>query len=353
MEWTTPSHSKGAIDRAGKALISPTSTDAERIAALNVVNNWRTAHNFPLNTFQVTLRKRAAAIDPSRLVAQRIKRMSSIEAKLARFSNMRMTQMQDLGGCRSILNSVKNVQQLVQSYKDSAIKHKLDALDDYIVNPKASGYRGVHMIYRYFSDRSGPDIYNGFFVEMQIRTRLQHTWATAVETVGTFLQQALKSSMGEKDWLRFFSLMGSAFAIKERCNAMVPNTPDNPEYLYREIIDLESRLSIRSTLAMYQQAIQVAKDGTKKGEHYYLLTLEPSQGKMTVKGFQRNLLAEASAQYLREEERVATQPGAEAVLVSVDSISSLERAYPNYFLDTTVFLQELDKLISTKYAWIK
>ena len=39
--------------------------------------------------------------------------------------------------------------------------------------------------------------------------------ATAVETVSTLRQQALKSSLGDPDWLRFFTLMGTAIAIRE------------------------------------------------------------------------------------------------------------------------------------------
>ncbi len=43
-------------------------------------------------------------------------------------------------------------------------------------------------------------------IELQLRTRLQHEWATAVETMGTFLQSSLKSSQGPEEWLDFFSL---------------------------------------------------------------------------------------------------------------------------------------------------
>jgi|GEM_PF-6315304 len=40
---------------------------------------------------------------------------------------------------------------------------------------------------------------------------------------------------------------------------------------------------------------------------------------------------------------MAKSPGAEAVLVSVTSLSSLRYAYPNYFLDTKRFLDSLDE----------
>jgi len=60
-------------------------------------------------------------------------------------------------------------------------------------------------------------------VELQIRTKLQHLWATAVETMGTFLGQALKSRQGSQDWLDFFTLISSAFSFIE-------GTPQIPRY---------------------------------------------------------------------------------------------------------------------------
>ena len=50
---------------------------------------------------------------------------------------------------------------------------------DYIENPKSSGYRSIHYIYKYSSNIQD---YDGLKIELQIRTRLQHSWAMAVET---------------------------------------------------------------------------------------------------------------------------------------------------------------------------
>ena len=124
---------------------------------------------------------------------------------MRRFDRMNLARMQDLGGCRAVVNSVEKVRALVGLYEKSPIKHKLVGQDDYIAHPQASGYRGIHLVYRYYSDRS--PTYNGLQIKLQLRSPLQHAWATAVETVVTFLRQALKASQGHADWLRFFSLM--------------------------------------------------------------------------------------------------------------------------------------------------
>jgi DNA-binding CsgD family transcriptional regulator len=63
-----------------------------------------------------------------------------------------------------------------ETYKQSDLKHKLLPIDDYIIKPRSSGYRGVHLIYSYFSDKN--ETYNGLKVELQFRSPLQHAWAT-------------------------------------------------------------------------------------------------------------------------------------------------------------------------------
>lgn len=215
-----PQHSKNKVDAAGQALITLDPWNDGYDNALVVINNWRSSHSFPLNTFHVGLRRRVDRVDPGAVTSERIKRLSSIDQKLRRFKT-RLSQMQDIGGCRATVDSVDHVARLVRSYEQSDLRHHLDHRDDYIAKPQRSGYRGMHLIYRYISDRK--DTYNGLKVEVQIRSLLQHAWATAVETVGTFTRQALKSSQGEDDWLRFFSLVGSAFAMRE-ATPLVPGT---------------------------------------------------------------------------------------------------------------------------------
>jgi ppGpp synthetase/RelA/SpoT-type nucleotidyltranferase len=343
MEWAKPSDSKGKIDRAGKALLDQSLSNYESYEALETINHYRAVHYYPLNTFKVTLRRKAESIDPDRLVAQRIKRLSSIHAKLERFPTIRLSQMQDIGGCRAIVGTTTHVRRLMRLYQDSDLKHVLDDVDDYIDLPKPSGYRSVHLIYKYFSDKQAPSIYNGLFIEVQMRSRLQHAWATAVETVGTFLSQALKSSQGEEDWLRFFALMGSALAIRERSSALVPNTPSKPAELVKELRSLAKELNVQNALRMYGQALNVGREGAGKGNHFFLLRLEPQRGLMNIEGFPRKQLEKASARYLEVERQIEGINGAEAVLVSVDSLAALERAYPNYFLDTDVFLTALQQ----------
>jgi hypothetical protein len=194
--------SRTRVDKAGTAYVNPATSPEKRELALAVINNWRSSHAFPLNTLQVSLRTRARHVDPDALVAQRIKRLPSIRANLERIPGMSLSRMQDTGGCRAVVQSVDEVAALFEKYRSGNGRHADVRCDDYLFDqPKPSGYRGIHLVYSYKSDRKAT--FNGLRIEVQLRSRLQHAWATAVETVGTFTRQALKSSQGAEDSLQF------------------------------------------------------------------------------------------------------------------------------------------------------
>ncbi len=122
MAWMVPAYKPHEIDAAGAALIKPSPTLAELDKALEVINNWRSSHSFPLNTLQVGLRRNARQIDTKAVVAQRLKRLSSIQVKLRRFNWLTLSVMQDIGGCRAVVSSVRRVDELVQLYKKGDLR---------------------------------------------------------------------------------------------------------------------------------------------------------------------------------------------------------------------------------------
>jgi hypothetical protein len=97
-----------------------------------------------------------------------------------------------------------------------------------------------------FQDKYPSSIYDGRQIEVQIRTWLQHSWATAVEAVGLFLGQDLKAGRGDPQWLRFFKLMAAEFAAAEGC-ALPADVPDRPGRL-AQIKTLDQALNAAQTL---------------------------------------------------------------------------------------------------------
>lgn len=339
MGWAKPLYTREKINMAGNILIGHPAKGMDLEEAFTIINNWRASHNFPLNTFQIRLRKIAKEVDHNSIVAQRIKRLSSIEHKLDRFPKMKLSQIQDIGGCRAILNSVEAVNNLVKIYVDQSrgVKHNLEKETNYILDPPDSGYRGVHLIYKYKSDKNQD--YDNLKIEIQIRTFLQHAWATAVETVSTFFKQSLKSSQGDEDWLRFFKLMGSVMAIQEK-STLIPNTPTNYHSLRMEIITLEKKLKAIAHLQTFRSSLSIFDEERDiKDAHYYLLELDITFKRILIKSYKQNELAQASEDYLSAERKNTPNNLLDTVLVSADSLEKLKIAYPNYYLDTALFLQ--------------
>ena len=199
--WETPQYTGNQINKAGKIISDPFSTSKEYDDAITILNNWRAAHAYPLQVICSNLRNK----NPNAIVVQRLKRLDSIIGKIQRFPNMQLYKMQDLGGCRVIVDTIEQVYESLNQYKTSSIRHILKREYDYIANPKPSGYRSYHMVYQFHSDKK--DTYNkNMFIEIQFRTKLQHIWATAVEMMGIYTKSNLESSQGNYDILRFLHL---------------------------------------------------------------------------------------------------------------------------------------------------
>ena len=342
--WAHPNYSRGAVDQAGRLLAADNAPSHHQMShALDIINNWRSLHSFPLNTFQMNLRNKSSKVSNEWLVAQRLKRVPSICQKLQRFPQMKLSRMQDIGGARAVLPNTDIVDSLHNAYVKSRIRHQLSGSKDYIREPKQSGYRSLHLIYRYHSARN--ETYNGLQIELQFRTRVQHAWATAVETVGTFLRQSLKSSEGHEEWLRFFQLIGSGFALTEN-TPIAQNVPNDRKDLISAIRKYAHQLQAKKKLEAFGNALQVIDQNPAIQKHkYFLLSLRPAEDSLTIWSYASNQLGIATEQYLEEEKSIALTTG-ETVLVAVDSLDSLRRAFPNYFLDTQVFIREMSRLLS-------
>lgn len=354
MYWPTPQYSRSQVTKAGQILISPSRSMRELVWAIRVLSNWRACHNYPVNTFQATLRAKLKKVDQGAIVAQRIKRMPSIVSKLQRFDQMNLARMQDIGGLRAVVGTLNKARQLEESYiTGGRLKHKLVQLKDYIKFPKSSGYRSIHLVYKYKNPKA--DQYNDLLVELQIRTKLQHAWATSVETMGTFLEHSLKSSEGPEEWLQFFSLTGSAFALLESCPPVTEFEHLSKEETFIQTLQEYRRLGVQEKLSAYSIATRSIISDNSRGS-YHLILLYPKEQKVAIRGYSQQRLDEANEEYMRVEKRIASGESIQAVLVSAGSISALKKAYPNYFLDTQAFFRHMkrieDNVIGKNGKWL-
>lgn len=356
MAWACRQYGKGEIDRAGESLITVAKDDPSREDVIRVVDNWRSCHAYPLQIIKMTLFRRARKIDPTALIAQRLKRRPSIEIKLRDNANMKLSQMQDLGGCRAVLRNLNDVNKLVQQYKAYHSKSpknrsSWDGSDDfdYITRPKADGYRGVHLIFRFKTSSPSRAAFNGQRIEIQIRSKLQHAWATAVETAQVFTGQALKSKVknASEDWLRFFALTSTAFALRER-TARVPGTPEDKNEIVKELREIVQRENIMQSLDGWNDTIHLLEGAKIAEADLFLLVLDPITFSLRVSQFTRGQINAAQTAYEKEEKDNENNANVQVVLVAVEDLDALRKAYPNYYVDTKDFIRAVRREIAPR-----
>jgi len=346
MAWAQPEFTREEINKAGERLIGNSDMDEDH--ALTVVNNWRAIHAYPLQAVKMTLSGRAKRQDTVALIAQRTKRIPAIIVKLnghrAAGLGLKLSQMHDIGGCRAVLSNVTRVETLVRAYEEASAKNPLRGgifhrKYDYITEPKPDGYRSVHLVYKYCSSAKKLAIYNNLKIEIQIRSELQHAWATAVETIDFFTGQALKSNIGKASWKRFFALVSNEFARLEK-RPLVPETPTDANESRNELRNYTEQLKLLDGLTTATRTL-VGKAG-----QFFLLELDLTTRTLRTTSFKKEKAGEAQEKYLEAEKLNIGKTDKQTVLVSVDSLAALPKAYPNYYLNIRAFVSILSRILA-------
>lgn len=200
--------SKSQVNKAAFALAAARRGEvslsaAEQLEAARVVDAWRQLHAEPLGWVTQAVGRRLAPVIDQLVVAQRLKRMPQIIKKIARYQDMKLARMQDLGGCRVVLpdpSSVTLASERLRSYGTQywAVRHEADYRD---AGRPDTAYRALHLtVVR--EDRQ---------IEIQLRTFRQHAWAEAVERVTALSDHDVKEGRAPEDFLEYFRLASDAF----------------------------------------------------------------------------------------------------------------------------------------------
>lgn len=205
---------KSQVNKAGRTLrrflLRPNQNSGdydELQRAIEVIVEYRAAHQAPLAKATMGLRSMVKTIGCRAEVSQRLKRYPTIVDKIRREPTMALGNMQDIGGCRAVLDSVADLRQ---------VEHRLRknrppvGYADYVTRPRDSGYRGVHIVVAY-PDRGG----TLRSIEVQPRTQTMHEWAIFVERLGGRLQADLKSGYGPPEIRAWLAAASEAMAIEE------------------------------------------------------------------------------------------------------------------------------------------
>lgn len=356
--------SKSQIEKAGRSIRHGCTGDDRKDAILKI-QNYRETHLYPLMLIKNHLVQATKKVTKQGIVARRLKMLSTIIDKLERptldgqkSNGIEITRMQDIGGCRAIVSNLKQLNELHERLTSSRSMHRIIKTSNYLT-PKDSGYSGIHLVYSCFE---GSDLENDWKktkIEVQLRTELQHAWATSLEIIDTLEGIKLKTSMtGHDEWRRFFKISGMLVAHTEKA-CLIPE--EHLPTLISELKELEKNLDVRRKLSKFNLAIKFATDRKKLPRKILVhqgmflvrvmaLSEENLKGnqvelEVNITAFGPSDMDQALAQLAESEESKDTLI---SVLVSAGDVRSLKKAYPNYFGSTTKFKNFLSSYFEPK-----
>lgn len=326
MGWPAPSDSKSAVKKAGDRIRKQEDSWED----FDILNRWRAAHGYLINTFQANLRNRTR--NQNMPVAQRLKRAATIIDKLRQGRSKDLSTMQDIAGVRIVFPDVSTMRDFRVKFHQTRAKHELaNDVDryDYLKTPKASGYRGIHDVYRYVAGTTSGSAWNGLQIEIQYRTLVQHAWATAVELSDVLTQNRTKFSQGSADNTRFFQICSELLARSHE-NGTSCLSGETNKNLVAEWRDIEGRAHL------FQHLKGASGDnGGGRLDGFVILIMKDD-----------GLEVERMRSYLEAVNRLIQlekdHPIWDIVLVSGDKSDSLRTVYRNYFRNATEFVSMME-----------
>lgn len=342
--------SKTTIDNIGQSLKKQELSTAQQ----QTIQSWRAYHSIISDKFFDIFRTEFKEI-VNYPISARLKRLPSIKKKLLK-SSMRLTQMQDILGFRIVVNKIAEiykVEKLLKNFFQNNNKYSITYFDtdDYIKNPKPDGYRCIHLILK---------AENKYYIEIQIRTKIQHLWATTLETVSAVLNKDFKHDYKKGGFNTFFKKVSDII-----CNFEQGSTQNFFSIIKMMRIYYSKYLRQIQVISLYSQSIRETLkklEQTKQMEYtpnlLFILNLEeaskiinkkPYDESVTdtskilrIKVFKNN--EEALKNYNQRELNKHNERH-DIVLITSTDLKFLETNYPNYYLNCDEFLQQIQIMI--------
>ena len=260
-------------------------------------------------------------IDKHCIVTYRVKRINSIIGKLKRYPTAGLENIVDIAGCRCISYNDDYVYKIVKKL----IKHPqltVSQVKDRIKDPKEDGYKSVHL---YVNLKALPEK----SIEIQVRSRKQHDWATLVEISDVIIEGSKLKEYGEpKDLQEFHHILSlSENMLTEEQRAMYFDILKKYDY-----IKLMHHVFIQNLLLRYDW-VYTHSSALKN----FFLIESGAYDKTKIDSFQT--FTEAESAYF---ERFKLDSNANLVLTQIPNVTfeQLSMAYSNYVLSTHNFTND-------------
>lgn len=285
------------------------------------------------------------------IVTYRMKRIPSIVKKICRKNtNFELHTLDDIGGCRIITNTIEDLHKIRKrlEIKLNQDPSEILKIKDYIATPNSkTGYRSCHILTKQTTS------IGTYRVEVQLRTRLEHYWATSVELLDQLLEMDVKSmgldspetSISSIDILDFHRLASSLIAFHEDC----PIIPESPT----TINELKNTISNSRNSKRITRLFNSAKDAVNKipisfsnesNPQIFILEFFPNLQLMLIHEYNKDQLSKALEVYSKLEkgnELEDKDSEENVVLVYAKNRSVLPDAYPNYSANSEKYLKFL------------
>lgn len=337
MAWPQPQYTKNRVREAGKRIeksyVKHGYVKWGDVATLEdslVLENWRTSHGAVLNTAQAWLRRLDKLQRP--VVGQRLKRQSTIVDKLGTKRSRDLSTMHDIAGVRAIFKTLDELNDFREQMRKSRALHKIihdENKYNYIENPKSTGYRGIHeVLERQVSSDSGA-AWNGLKFEVQLRTSIQHAWATAVEIFDDTQNARFKFSKDETPAYRQFLIASELFArIHEKSIGCLTSYKDT------DLVDEFNELESKTHTVKMIHSLHVASNYTNLRENSILQ--RTIDGRLVVRTYESLPNALSAISEIENHKDTLN-----AVLVGSKTPAHIRDAFRNYFEDTQDFVDLL------------
>ena len=323
-------YSNRKIDLAGKALsINSFDSDDHELDCEIIFDDYRKSHLEPLTNTTMQLQMWLSQFDRQYYIAQRLKRKPQILRKMRRFST-RLTQLQDVGGNRIIVNSNEDVEELRRFIKNKLTKNKNISINretDYrVFGRDDTGYRALHIMLKS----------NNKKIELQLRSRAQHYWAECIERTSVIYGYLLKEKEGDQQVIDYFKLLSNVFYEIESKRAPSPQTKmelDDKRKFAENIIELQGKGSVLHshvnddvlhTLAAIEQKSQSAINN-------WILIFDWNSGHFVNWESIPRDTEKAYQAYIDNENRYDEKSGFEVVLVGSSNVSMIRKTHSHYF----------------------
>lgn len=322
-------YSKAKIDKAGKNLRDNQSVAENNNEDMSILNFWREEHLKPLT--DVT-QKLVEWLNGCTIynINLRLKRRPQIIKKLKRKPNMRLTQMRDIGGCRAIFESNNQLDEareiICEKAKRSKFMKIVDIADYRKLGRSESGYRALHITVER----------NGYKIEIQLRTKVQHFWAEAIERTSILCGSSLKEGEGKPDLIEYFHFVSDALFKVDNGEKLLAESIN--ELLCKEKkveIDFETnKLQTENSRSNNNNHIKAMvereKSRHKQINNWILIFNWKTASFMHWAEVPSNSEA-ASIQYSQYEKNWPYEDGYEVVLIGSGSVESIIYTHSHYF----------------------